>query len=142
MDDGTTGGSPDDANRMKGTKNTEGKFNGTISEILNEVGYDVKTIVTSGDTDDSAINLLGETVLGYGWNAKSDIMDVKFKFNTSKKRKGIRTKPDLTIETLEIFKKLPLTRRILLSLTNSIHDPLGIALPITICLKLLMKETI
>ena len=51
----------------------------------------------SGDTDDDAIKLLGGSVLGYGWNAKSDMMSIKLKFNTSKKRKGIRTKPDLDI---------------------------------------------
>ena len=141
VDDGTTGGSVDDVRRMKGLKDSEGKFDGTISRILGEVGYNVKTIVQSGDNEDKAIRLLGESVLGYGWDAKRYLMSTRLKFNTSKKRKGLRTKPDLNTESLELFKVHPLTRRILLSLSNSIHDPLGIAVPITVCLKLLMKET-
>ena len=68
-------------------------------------------------------------------------MSVRLKFNTSKKRKGLRLKPDLNTESLEEFKVHPLMKRILLSLSNSIHDPLGIAVPHTVCLKLLMKET-
>ena len=76
VDDGSTGGSASDVLRMKGTKSPDGKFSGTISSILEEVGYQVKTIVQSGDQDREAISLLGGTGLGYGWDASKDIMYV------------------------------------------------------------------
>ena len=67
-------------------------------------------------------------------------MAVKFKFNPSKKRKGIKSRPDLTLSDLEQFVTSPLSRRQILSLCNGIYDPLGIASPYTIKLKLLIRE--
>ena len=67
-------------------------------------------------------------------------MAVKFKFNPSKKKKGIKSRPDLTLSDLEQFKISPLSRRQVLSLCNGIYDPLGIASPYSIKLKLLIRN--
>ena len=69
-----------------------------------------------------------------------DLMSVKLKFNTSKRRKGVRTKPDLSIEDLESLKTSPCNRRVLLSICNGIYVPLGIAVPFSIKLKIPMKD--
>ena len=53
--------------------------------------------------------------------------------NHNKKRKGVR--PD----TFEL-EDIPCTRRVYLRLVNGIFDPLGIFTPITVTLKILMKE--
>ena len=108
--------------------------------MLNNVGFKVKTLVRSGDTDKESIALLGGTLLGYGWNPSDDNLCVKIKFNISKKCKGIRSGNDLTIESLKEHKGKPLTRKILMGLTNSIFDPLGVASPFTIRLKIAMKK--
>ena len=48
----------------------------------------------------------------------------------------------MTVADIENFKLQPHNRRSLLSICNSIFDPLGILSPLTIKLKLLMKDTL
>ena len=45
VDDGMTGGSPEDVKRMKGVKKPDGRFDGSISQILGEIGYNIKSRV-------------------------------------------------------------------------------------------------
>ena len=47
------------------------------------------------------MDLLGNSVLGYSWEASSDIMGVKVKVNLSKKKRKIAEHPDLTVKDLE-----------------------------------------
>merc|ERR1712240_32851 len=56
------------------------------------------------------------------------------------KRKGIKSRPDLTLSDLEQFKISPLSKRQVLSLCNGIYDPLGLASPYSIKLKLLIRN--
>ena len=67
---------------------------------------------------------------------------IKFVFNSAKKRKGAKVCPDLKIEDVDSFIKTPQTRRSLLALCNAVYNPLGLATPFTIKLKILMKETL
>ena len=60
----------------------------------------------------------------------------------SSRRKGVRTCPNLSLTSLSELRDKPCTRRVLLSVCNSIYDPLGLATPYTIKLKLLMKATL
>ena len=92
VDDGTTGGSVEDLDRMMGERLLSGKFNGTIPTMLAEVGFQVKTMVRSGDLDKEAIDLLGSSVLGYNWEAFEDKMMVILMFNPSKKRNKDKAK--------------------------------------------------
>ena len=97
VDDGSTGGSQLDVDRMMGTFNPSlGQFIGTIPSMSAKVGLKLKTMVRSGSMDTAAIQQLDSGVLGYKWDPMLDLMSVKVKFNTSKRRKGLRTKPDLS----------------------------------------------
>ena len=70
------------------------------------------------------------------------MLGVNFIFNPSKKKKGLKSSPDLTLADMERFQDSSPTRRALLSVVNGVYDPLGMASPYTIKLKLLMKATI
>ena len=141
VDDIHSGGSQADVSRMMGSKNAEtNQFTGTIPRLLNNVGLSLKALVQSGSNDEEAIAKLSGTALGYKWEPAADIMGVKLKFNPSKKRKGIKSRPDLTLSDLEQFKTSSLSKRQVLSLCNGIYDPLGIASPYSIKLKLLIRD--
>ena len=57
-------------------------------------------------------------------------------------RKGAKVCPDLTLNDVDSFIKTPQSRRSLLAICNAVYDPLGLATPFTIKLKILMKETL
>ena len=84
------------------------------------MGLKLKTMVRSHSDDSEEANKLSGKVLGYGWNPKEDLMSVAIKFNISKKRKGLRTSPDMTIADIESFKLQAHNRRTLLSICNSL----------------------
>ena len=141
VDDGVLGGPKADVDRMKGTRLADGTYDGTISRILARGKLKPKVIVTTGETDEEAMNLIGNKVLGYGWNATTDMLSVKFPVNVSQKKSGkVRSGPNLDVESLDKLKDLTLTRRMALGVTNSFHDFLGIACPFLLRFKLLMKE--
>merc|ERR1712177_28830 len=141
VDDLHSGGSQADVSRMMGSKDAHtNQFTGTIPRLLNNVGLHLKTLVTSGSRDKEAIAKLSGTALGYKWEPTTDFMGVKLRFNTSKKRKGIKLKPDITWADLQSFDTLSLSKRHIVSLCNGIYDPLGIASPYTIKLKLLIRD--
>ena len=135
VDDGTTGGSKREVDRMIGTKLSDGSFSGTIPSMMRKVGLKLKTIVTSHSQDQEALSKLSDRVLGNLYDPVKDLIGVKFTFNPAKKRKGAKVKPDLTLNDVESFIKTPQTRRSLLSICNAIYDPLGLASPYTIKLK-------
>merc|ERR1711873_265771 len=141
VDDFHSGGSQADVSRMMGIKDRlTGQFTGTIPRLLNNVGLHLKTLVTSGSRDKEAIAKLSGTAFGYIWEPTTDFMGVKLRFNPSKKRKGIKSKPDITLSDLQSFDTLSLSKRQIVSLCNGIYDPLGIASPYTIKLKLLIRD--
>merc|ERR1711867_259869 len=97
VDDLHSGGSQADVSRMMGSKDAEtNQFTGTIPRLLSNVGLSLKALVKSGSKDEEAIAKLSGTALGYKWEPTTDIMGVKLRFNPSKKRKGIKSRPDLT----------------------------------------------
>ena len=114
VDDGTTGGSPEDVDRMQGTKDLNGEFSGTIPSMFRAVGLKLKTMVRSFSSDSVESEKLSGKVLGYGWDPQSDLMSIPIKFNFSKKRKGLRTRPDMTVADIENFKLQTHNRRSLL----------------------------
>ena len=140
VDDNFSGGEPEAVARMVGIKQPDGNYDGTISEILDIGGFKVKEIVVEGDMDQPDENLLGNAVFGYGWNAKTAVMRLKFHLNMSKKRRGARTGPNLSVENLETLGSFQFTKRTLLGLTNSFGDYLGIAEPYTLKYRLGMKD--
>ena len=85
---------------------------------------------------------LSNKVLGYLYNPVEDKLGISFTFNPAKKRKGAKIRPDLTLADVDGFIKTPQSRRTLLAICNAVYDPLGLATPFTIKLKILMKETL
>ena len=141
VDDGVTGGNPEDVRRMVGIRGSDGKHHGgTISKILAKGNFSVKEFVVGGDADQAEENLLGNTVFGYEWDSRKDQMAIKLRINTSQKKRSIRVKPDLTLADVSTLKDLKMTKRVLLGVTNSFGDFLGMATPYTIKLKLNMKK--
>ena len=140
VDDGFSGGSNADIDRMVGKKLESGRYDGTLSKILAIGGWEVKEFVVEGDMEQSDDNLLNNSVFGYKWNPKTKYMSLKFNINLSKKRRGVRVSPDLTVEDLKSLGDMKMTKRILLGVTNGHGDFLGLADPFTIRFKLLMKN--
>ena len=110
--------------------------------MMKKVGLKLKTIVTSKSSDQESISKLSDKVLGYLYNPVEDRLGIKFVFNPAKKRKGAKVCPDLTLDDVDSFIKTPQSRRSLLALCNAVYDPLGLATPFTIKLKILMKENL
>ena len=47
--------------------------------------------------------MIGNKVLGYSWNATSDVMEVSFPINLANKVRKMKQMPDLTNETLNLL---------------------------------------
>merc|ERR1712240_260526 len=110
--------------------------------MMNQVRLKHKTIIFSVLRDPEDLAKLSNKVLGCLYNPKEDAISIKFVFNPSKKKKGLKTKPDLTLHNIDAFYEYPQSRRSLLSICNGIYDPLGLASSYTVKLKLLMKDTL
>ena len=110
--------------------------------MMKKVGLKLKTIIILHSKDQEALSKLSDKVLGCLYDLMQDLIGVKFSFNPAKKKKGAKVKPDLTLQDVDAFIKSPQTRRYLLSISNGVYNPLGLAAPYTIKLKLLMKDTL
>ena len=118
-----------------------------IESLIAKGGFQVKCWTTSSSPDRNKTTLLPvqkyakqEKVLGVAWNPEIDCLYFKTKLNFSTKKKKIYTEPDLSLE--DIPKNIPqhLTKRIILSQVNRIYDPLGLAGPITVRAKIMMRQ--
>ena len=132
VDDGFSGGKVADIQRMVGTKDSDGNYSGTLSQILALGGYKVKEFVIEGDMSQADKNLLSNTVFGYFWDPKTKFMKMLVSLNLSKKKRNVRVLPDLTVKDLVTLKQVKMTKRNLLGITNSFGDFLGLADPFTI----------
>ena len=139
VDDNFSGGDAATIDRMVGKQQPDGYYDGTVSKILALGGFKVKAFAVEYDMNQPDENLLGNSVFGYGWNPKTGLMKVKFKMNMSKKKRGMRLGPDLTVETLESLRSVKMTKRNLLGVTNSFGDYLGMAEPFTMRFRLGIK---
>ena len=141
VDDGVTGGSRAAVIRMKGIRQEDGSYSGTMSQILSKGNLRVKAMLSSYEEDKSAIELMGSKVLGYLWHVEdTDQLAVLLPMNISGRVRKIKQKPDLTIETLHLLETTKFTKRVCLSIANSVVDILGIACPFILRFKLLMKQ--
>ena len=141
VDDGLTGGKPESIERMIGSKDSDGNFDGSIPQILALGGFKVKEFVVEGDLEQPDENLLNNAVFGYKWDPKTKYMKLPISLNLSKKKRGVRTQPALRIEDLDGLKDVKMSKRNLLGITNSFsRDFLGLADPFSIRFKLLMKN--
>ena len=112
--------------RLRGEIMENWQTTGTLAALFALGGFILKVVACSGDPDGPMVRKLGGSVLGIGWNTESDKFSIKLPVNISKRRRGTVTGPDLTTATLETIEGAVFTRRILLSVTMSIYDPIGL----------------
>lgn len=120
------------------------KLKENISKILSKGGFRVKGFIMSGDSSQEILSLLGSgevgRILGIGWRPTDDEFVIRVRINASRKFKGARKDPDLDESMISSLADGKLTRRMLLSITNSCYDPLGIVSPITVQLKIELRK--
>ena len=140
VDDGMTGGSRKQVSKFVGKKDVDGRFSGSIQKILRLGNFTVKAFGISGEPQSEEAGLMGNKVLGYKYNLETDMLSVQFNINVSKKKRSVRQYADLTLGDLDKLRSLKLSKRILLGVTNSFGDFLGIASPFTIRFKDQMRK--
>merc|ERR1711867_116714 len=96
----------------------------------------------SRSSDQESLDKLSDKVLGYLYNPVEDKLGISFTFNPAKKKKGAKVHPDLTLPDVDGFIKTPQSRRSLLAICNAVQDPLELANPFTIKIKILLKESL
>ena len=115
-----------------------------IETILARGGFKVKGFVTSGDVSEETLSLLGSRdfgrVHGIRWEPKNDVFLTKVRINLSKKYKSVRTERDLNLDEIPSITEKKITKRMLLSIVNSCYDPLGLLVPITIQMKISLRQ--
>ena len=80
-------------------------------------------------------------VLGIGWSPVEDVIRFEAEFNFSSKRRGIRSGPDVTLDTLASSIPQVLTKRIGLEQVMRCFDPVGFIGPHILVAKLLLRKT-
>ena len=113
-------------------------------EILSKGNFSLKGITTVGDRTEESIALLGSgeygRVLGIQWDPENDVLLVKVRINFSKKERNVRTKKDLSLADIPSIVTLKVTRRLLLSVVNSCYDPYGLLSPLTVQMKIHLRN--
>ena len=141
VDDITTGGNKEEVMRFKGKEDPVTlACEGTMPQILKKTNLILKAVAISGDPDDAAMKKLSGKVLGLGYSTERDVLTVRFRVNVSERRRGEPTGPDIKKETMGEIQQVMLTRRILLGVTNSQFDMMGLVSPLTIKLKVAMRD--
>ena len=111
-----------------------------MPRILAKGNFKIKAMTYSFDTDEEQAAKLGGNVFGYDWDVKTDTMAVKFPVNLSVKKRSVRSEPNLTISDIEKLRTMHLSKSNLLGFVNGFSDPVGMASPWYMKLKLLMKK--
>ena len=123
---------------------TAKKLTNEMETILSNGNFKIKEWIYSHDKIAPDQDLLPtdmktahEKVLGVVWNPITDNFYFKVKLNLTPKSKKRRPKQNqgTTTNTSKI-----LTKRIILSQVNSVYDPLGLASPLTVRAKILMRR--
>ena len=115
-----------------------------IQEILSRGGFPIKGFVSTGDKSEESLALLGTgdlgRVLGIGWEPERDIFKVRVRINFTRKSKTSSKERDLEYDEIPLLQEMKITRRLLLSVTNSCYDPLGLLAPVTIQMKIALRS--
>ena len=142
VDDGLVGGEEEDMQRMRGecTVSEDGSltYTGTIVQILGLVGFKIKMIVVSGETNPAILEKC-DRVLGIRWHATEDLLSYKLAVNLSGKLGAGRVDEDLCEKDLSQLDKVKFSRRLCLQIASQNFDPLGMLTAWTVKLKSMMK---
>ena len=141
VDDLITGGELKEVLRFMGDWYLDtGKRDGTMVQIMEKGGLYFKAMQKSGEPDDEQLELLGGAVLGLGWSSERDRFIFRFAVNVSQRKRKQPTGEDVTLETIYMLEGARLSKRICLSVVNSIFDPIGFLTPLTIILKVTLRR--
>ena len=140
VDDGLSGGTRSVVQKLVGRKTHDGSYDGDLAKILEKGGFKIKALLIGGQEPNEESDLMGGKVLGYNYDVKNDRLSVKFPVNLSKKKRGVRSEPNLTEQDINLLSPKSLSKRILLGVTNGFGDFLGIASPFIIRFKVLMRQ--
>ena len=77
MDDCGGGGDQKDVVRMRGMRDRNGKYDGTIPRVLDTCGFKAKHIVVGGDCSKEEAESMGGKFLGIGYNPETDYLQLK-----------------------------------------------------------------
>ena len=108
--------------------------------IMSSTHLNLKAIATEGEKDGEKLKKLGSSVLGLGYSTERGTLMVKFRANTTPKKRGAPTGPDWTVETIEGIEDVVLTMRLAMGVANCQYDPQGVGSPLVIRLKVAMRE--
>ena len=136
VDDLTSGGTKEEVSRFKGEEKEDQKYTGTMPQILSNASLNLKAVVISGEPDGEKLQLLGAAALGLAFSSEEDTLAVSLRANVSPRKQGAPTGPDLTLATLPTVNKKILTKRLCMGLTNMQYDPVSLATPLTVRLKI------
>ena len=123
---------------------TAKKLTNEMETILSYGNFKIKEWIYSHDKTAPDQDLIPtntktahEKVLGIVWNPITD--NFCFKINLNVTPKGKKRRPKQNQDTTTNTSKI-LTKRIILSQVNSVYDPLGLASPLTVRAKILMRR--
>ena len=97
-----------------------------------ETGKDCDKFLKSSSQDDK--------VLGVRWDTEEDCFWFKVGLNFSPKSRGVKTGPPLTLFQIPLGVPNMLTKRMVLGQVNSVYDPLGLASPFLVKMKVLLRS--
>ena len=127
VDDGLTDGSADIVKQLVEVKSDDGNYIGDLPKILKLGSFNIKALLIGDQMPTEETN---------GWI----VLSVKFPMNLSQKKCGVRLEANLCMDDLDMLKARKLSKRMLLGITNSFGDLLGIASPFVIRFKVLMRK--
>ena len=143
VDDACGGGSRDEVMRMRGSwrsdENGKLSFDGTISQILANVGFQPKMIVCSGDKEPELLSKV-DKVLGMKWDPEHDLIEFKLVLTLHKKQGAGKTGPDLAPDDIPMIATFQFTKRVALQLSAQLYDPLGLLTAYLVNFKLAMRD--
>jgi hypothetical protein len=128
----------DDATARANTRDELLKLSKEMEEIAACGGFTFKETMMSGDPVEDPSH--PKKVLGLIWDTAVDRLWMNVKVNFSGKQKGVRVDPDAYLEEeVGTFTLDHITKRMLWRVAQGHYDPLGLLLPYTIRLKLLIR---
>ena len=145
VDDNLMGGSPEDVERMRGTR-VDGSYTGTVPRILAKGAMQVKFMAVSGSPDQWEAEQLAGKTLGVLYRLKED--EIYFvlcpgyygsKQKSSDQVREIVLLDQEQVDELEAGRRI-LTRRQALSMVMGVYDPLGLISPALTRGKLLLRR--
>lgn len=96
-------------------------YNTTMAKIMRGGKLEFKAMIHTDEENTGKLAKLG-SALGHGYSSQTDRITVRLPVNISKRKRGIPTEENLTIETGDKLLSCRLTRRICLSIYNSLYD--------------------